>query len=214
MPAGRFPILTIAPSFLLSALLSAYRGYFQGLQQMEPTAWSQLIEEIAKFAIGYLLARLWLGNGSVWAAVGALLGIPLSEVLALLFLRHTYTQALPELRRQIRQSAHAHQPLATGSEVAHDLWKQALPITLGAVVLPLVTLVDNVMVVNVLKSIGFSQQMAEIRFGILDVYKRQRKGRGRACASSRHIMTTAAIQGVRKSWCRTRRMVPIRPQRM
>lgn len=167
VPAGRLPILTIAPSFLLSALLSAYRGYFQGLQQMEPTAWSQLVEEVAKFAIGYLLARLWLGKGSVWAAVGALLGIPLSELLALVFLKYKYDQALPDLRKQIRQSAHTHQPLASGSEVAHDLWKQALPITLGAVVLPLVTLVDNVMVVNVLKSIGFSQQMAEIRFGIL-----------------------------------------------
>ena len=151
VPGGRFPILTIAPSFLLSALLSAYRGYFQGLQRMEPTAWSQLVEEIGKFAIGYLLARLWLGKGSIWAAVGALLGIPLSEGIALLYLKRQYDRALPDLRKQIRQSAHNRMPLASGSEVARDLWKQALPITLGAVVLPLVTLVDNVMVVNVLK---------------------------------------------------------------
>jgi stage V sporulation protein B len=38
-----YPLLAIAPSLFFVSMISAYRGYFQGMQQMVPTALSQII---------------------------------------------------------------------------------------------------------------------------------------------------------------------------
>ena len=166
IPGGRLPVLAIAPSLLLISLVSAYRGYFQGLQRMQPTAVSQVVEEVVKFAVGYALAVLWMQRGSMWAAVGALIGIPVSELCALLYMAIRYNRERPQLRGLIRQSPRV-QRYAPRRAMRRELWRLALPITIGASVLPLITLLDNVMVINVLKSIGFSQQIAQTRFGLL-----------------------------------------------
>ena len=80
---GGMVILCIAPSLLLTAV-SAYRGYFQGLQNMTPTALSQIIGQLAKLIAGLSLAALLMPKGPVYAASGALLGVSLSEALSLI----------------------------------------------------------------------------------------------------------------------------------
>ncbi|MDR1262962.1 MAG: oligosaccharide flippase family protein, partial [Oscillospiraceae bacterium] len=66
----------IAPSIVIVALMSAFRGYMQGHRMMLPTGMSQLIEQLAKVAISFPLAAWGLNNGGVaMAAAMALLGI-------------------------------------------------------------------------------------------------------------------------------------------
>ena len=52
-------IIAIAPAPLIISLCSAYRGYFQGFQIMNPTAVSQILEQVVRVGIGLLLA--WYG---------------------------------------------------------------------------------------------------------------------------------------------------------
>ena len=47
-PDASLAIAAIAPSLFFVAILSAYRGYFQGIQRMTPTAVSQIIEQVGK----------------------------------------------------------------------------------------------------------------------------------------------------------------------
>ena len=42
----------IAPSLLLVPIMAAYRGYFQGMQNMKPTAVSQIVEQFFRVVIG------------------------------------------------------------------------------------------------------------------------------------------------------------------
>ena len=53
-----YPVLAIAPSIFFVTIVSAIRGYFQGLSNMVPTAVSQVIEAACKLGIGYC-AALW-----------------------------------------------------------------------------------------------------------------------------------------------------------
>ena len=39
-------ILTLSPTILIVAIMSVYRGYFQGMNTMLPTAFSQIVEQI------------------------------------------------------------------------------------------------------------------------------------------------------------------------
>ncbi|HHW46043.1 MAG TPA: polysaccharide biosynthesis protein [Clostridiales bacterium] len=50
------PIFLIAPSLLFCCIMSAYRGYYEGLRNMYPTAVSSIIEALGKLVLGYSFA--------------------------------------------------------------------------------------------------------------------------------------------------------------
>lgn len=64
--------ISIAPSFI--AIMSVLRGFFQGLQNMKPTAVSQIIEQLGRVIVGVGLAVLLLPYGVEYAAGGAAIG--------------------------------------------------------------------------------------------------------------------------------------------
>ena len=56
-------VMAIAPSVLAGCLVSVYRGYFEGMRNMYPTAVSQVIEGFAKAILGLALC-----GGCIWFA--------------------------------------------------------------------------------------------------------------------------------------------------
>ena len=56
-PNARFSIFAMAPALFFICLSSAQRGYFQGFQEMAPSAVSQVLEALGKLAVGVLLAN-------------------------------------------------------------------------------------------------------------------------------------------------------------
>lgn len=56
-------VLCVAPSIFFCCFMSAYRGYYEGLRNMTPTAISQVIEALGKLVIGLLLAKLVVSGG-------------------------------------------------------------------------------------------------------------------------------------------------------
>lgn len=60
----------IAPSLLFVCVVSAFRGYYQGLRNMYPTAVGQLIEAVLKFGLG-LGATVWASRRGFSPAVQA-----------------------------------------------------------------------------------------------------------------------------------------------
>ncbi|OXM15388.1 putative polysaccharide biosynthesis protein [Paenibacillus herberti] len=75
--------LVMTPMLLIIGISSVYRGYFQGRQNMIPTAQSQVVETILRIAAQLTLAALLLPMGLQWAAAGAMMGTVLGEVAAL-----------------------------------------------------------------------------------------------------------------------------------
>ena len=51
-PLARLSIALIAPAIVLVSVMAAIRGYFQGLQNMIPTAVSQIAEQVGKIIFG------------------------------------------------------------------------------------------------------------------------------------------------------------------
>ncbi len=51
-------ILCIAPAILICCIMSAYRGYYEGLRNMVPTAVSQVIESLVKLLFGLMFSYL------------------------------------------------------------------------------------------------------------------------------------------------------------
>ncbi|MBR3844083.1 MAG: polysaccharide biosynthesis protein [Clostridia bacterium] len=87
---GALPgILVIAPCILFCCIMSTYRGYYEGLCNMTPTAVSQVIEAVGKVVIGLGLAFLTarLGYGPAYQSAAAIFGIMLGTAFGALYLR-------------------------------------------------------------------------------------------------------------------------------
>ena len=73
-PGTKHALQAIAPSLFLVPVMGAYRGYFQGRQNMNPTAVSQLLEQFFRVAVGLLLGHMLLNAGYDKFAAGAIFG--------------------------------------------------------------------------------------------------------------------------------------------
>ena len=165
VPEAWISLTMIAPALLFVSILSAYRGYFQGLQMMAPTAISQLIEQVVKLGAGLYLAILLLPRGVEWGAAGALIGVTVSEVAAVLFVMLVYQFK----RRNLKQKRETlpNTPYPAKRSIGMDLLVIALPIALGGCIMPIIGAVDMAIVTNSLISIGYTEEVAKASFGVL-----------------------------------------------
>ena len=90
--AGIYSLLAMTPSVIFCCLMSSYRGYYQGLNNMLPTAVSELIEALCKlilgFGFGFLTVKL-TGNVAFGAAA-AIFGITVGTAVSTLYLKLYY----------------------------------------------------------------------------------------------------------------------------
>ena len=56
-------VLCVAPSIFFCCFMSAYRGYYEGLRNMTPTAISQVVEALGKLVIGLILSKIVISIG-------------------------------------------------------------------------------------------------------------------------------------------------------
>lgn len=139
-------ILAIAPSLFFIAICSVYRGYFQGFQQMAPTAISEIIESFGKMALGLIFIYLALyrfGQSQLSAAAWAVFAETFGIVLGTLFLisiRRYYHQ---KKKLTMFGDAVANESVTDASPVLPRLASIAIPISLSAVMLNIAALVDS-----------------------------------------------------------------------
>ena len=70
-------VRTLAPAVFFVCIISVYRGYAQGFENMIPTAMSQVVEVVCKAAFG-IAAAMWLmsmGRESHIVSAGAIMGV-------------------------------------------------------------------------------------------------------------------------------------------
>ena len=87
-----YSLFAIAPSLLFCCVMSTYRGYYEGLRNMYPTAASDIIEAMGKLVLGlgFAYAVMQITENVALAAAGAMLGITVGAAAAALFLRLRY----------------------------------------------------------------------------------------------------------------------------
>lgn len=165
------PLKAVAWSLPFVPIAAILRGYFQGQQNMMPTGVSQVVEQLFR-VVFILVAAYWMmtayndaylaGTGAVFAALPGAIG----AILVLLFYWRRNN-----LGQSSRESAATLAPgVQTWSnrEILRSLLFYALPICLGALVLPLIPLVDSMTVVNLLQWSNTPEDMAKLLKGAYD----------------------------------------------
>jgi O-antigen/teichoic acid export membrane protein len=179
MPALR----TSAWALAVVPIMSALRGYFQGLHNMVPTAVSQIVEQSVRVTVMIVLL-LYLtsqGAGAESIAAGALLGSAgggaAGLVIMLLYLRRhkrLLRQAAPldaaaSVENQNVKPSNAETKDRANQRImgvkAGGLLAYGIPVMLGALAMPLIGLVDVFTVPRLLSSVG-SEVEAMTQFGV------------------------------------------------
>ena len=163
-PSSAPAIRVIAPAVFFVSLVSAYRGYFQGKQNMYPTAGSEVTEALAKLLLGIVAASLFINmtvNPAltedfdffgkqirstdakiIYSATGAIFGVTSGTLLALILMMIVFSckekRVRPVLGQRIRSRA----------DILKSLIAIAIPITVGASVSSLTSLVDLATIMN------------------------------------------------------------------
>lgn len=167
------PIKAIAPALIFVPVMSAYRGYFQGRQNMNPTAISQFIEQIFRVAVGLVLASVFVTKGLEMAAAGATFGATVGSVAGLAVIMIIYALNKRAIKYHLRHSR-STQGERRKKERTIAIVKQiliiAIPITIGASILPLVNFADSAIVTRRLLDGGFSEIEARELWGQLSGY--------------------------------------------
>jgi len=151
-PASYYAIVAIAPALLFVPIMAVYRGYFQGMQEMGPTATSQLIEQAIRVAVGLTLAFILLPKGIEYAAAGATFGATIGPIVGVLILILIYFKRKRKLFENIRIDQ------TQGRESAGSILKTlaiiAVPITIGVSIQPIMNLGDVAFVMRRLQDAG------------------------------------------------------------
>lgn len=162
-PESVHGFLMIAPSLLLVCMMSAFRGFMQGRRRMWPTAISQLIEQVGKVGVALPLAYSFMQNGGYAMGVaGALLGTSIAEAVALLYMAVDYFFLRPKLLPAIAADQHPVEPYKS---IVKELVYTAIPITIGACIVPLAGAIDSFMLVKLMK-VYLPEDVALSNYGI------------------------------------------------
>ncbi|MCI8630941.1 MAG: polysaccharide biosynthesis protein [Firmicutes bacterium] len=165
-PGAYYALIAIAPALLLVPMMSVYRGYFQGMQEMMPTAASQIAEQGVRVAAGIALAVALMPRGAEFAAAGAAGGGSIGPVIGIIVLAIIY--AVYRKRIVLDMAADRHTEKESAVSIIKTLAMIAIPITIGVSIQPIMNLGDTMFVMGRLQSAaGFTTEVAEDLFGAL-----------------------------------------------
>lgn len=136
-PDAWVAILCLGPCALFICIMSTYRGFFQGQENMRPTSVSQVLEALVKLAVGLVVAFMVLkmtGNIAL-AAGGAILGVTASCTVSVLYLKK-------KLNPEYRQLPVTEEQPDSFGVTAKKLLAIAVPITIGSAGLSLLNLLE------------------------------------------------------------------------
>lgn len=92
-----YSILAVVPSVFLCFIISVYRGYFEGFNNMYPSAISKIIEAIVKLVLGLLLSFIVIKTtkNPALAAGVAMLSVSFGTLLSTLYLKIKFKRNNP-----------------------------------------------------------------------------------------------------------------------
>ncbi|MCL2312721.1 MAG: oligosaccharide flippase family protein, partial [Firmicutes bacterium] len=168
MPGALYSMLMLAPTLLFSCLISIYKGYYQGLKNMIPTAITEVIEAAGKvvFGIGFayfvlkylsneyekfgtifgkyceneVFARGLIIQYSASAAVFGICTAALAGLIGIFFIHKFNGEVITA--EEIKNSPKEKNT----KEIINNILKISVPVGLGAIILNLAGYVDSVLI--------------------------------------------------------------------
>jgi stage V sporulation protein B len=166
IPDAYLPILSIAPAIFFVSVMSAYRGLFQGMQNMVPSAISQIVEQIGRVITVFALVIFLMPRGLEYASAGAAFGPVTGGLFGLVWLLAAYYRRRKQIHQMIKDSPNL--PPESISSILTRLINFAVPITIGGFIIPAMNMVDQTLISRRLLLIpGMTTELVKALYGRL-----------------------------------------------
>ncbi len=160
-----FPLFAVIPIVPIIALSSVLRGYFQGRQNMKPTAYAQVIEQIVRITLVAVLTAAFMPFGLEYAAAGAMLSAICGEFASLLYMMFLFkSQKTFRFRRRFFSTIKGER------KTLSDLLHIALPTTGSRLIGTTALFFEPIVVAQSLAIAGTMTVVATQQYGLLVGY--------------------------------------------
>ncbi|MGN0446616.1 MAG: polysaccharide biosynthesis C-terminal domain-containing protein [Acutalibacteraceae bacterium] len=173
-PNAFWSVICIAPSILFCCMMSSYRGYYEGLRNMNPTGYSQVLETVGKLVFGLVLAKMVQNHGlaqfhegekvygvmchnlteassaiAPFSAAAAISGVTIGTILGLIYLQIRHRVVGDGITQEMLKGS----PEPTDRKtIRKSLINLAIPVVLSSLVLNITNLIDTWSIQNRLYS--------------------------------------------------------------
>ncbi len=139
---------------------SCFRGYFFGLQETLVPAINQVLEQVVRMTVIFLLAGIMMPLGLAYACAAAVIGIVAEEVFSLIYILASYKKFKV---KNILNKKPTMNPIVSLS----ILFAMAMPLTANRVTGSLLTTFENMLIPQRLQLYGMTAKEAISAFGQL-----------------------------------------------
>lgn len=154
----------LAPTVFVCAVMGVFRGYTQGLGNMAPTAFSQIVEQIFNAVVSVAAAAILISKGAAFGAAGGTMGTLMGAVSSLVFLYFVYSSYRPQLVRRMKKDP--TQKMLESREIYRMIGMTIIPLVLTSTIYQISSLLDSALFSNILKTIGYQSSFISSLYGI------------------------------------------------
>ena len=166
-PGAENSIKAISIALLFAPIAASLRGYFQGQQEMTPTAVSQVFEQFARVIVGLAIAYAFFRTSLENAAAGATFGASAGMIVAMIVLIIIYVRTKDDRKRRFAESIIKEED---DRARLRELIGIVVPIAIGSCIMPLMMLIDGAVVMRRLQATGWTLQMSKVLYGLISGY--------------------------------------------
>ncbi|QUL97800.1 MAG: polysaccharide biosynthesis protein [Candidatus Fermentithermobacillus carboniphilus] len=160
-PRSRLSIMAISPALFVAAILSAFRGWFQGIEEMGAPAISQVVEQVARLLTVFLLGNLLLSRGIEHAAAGATFGAVVGAAVGVVYIAAVYFAKAKTWNSDDSDVGESY------LSIVREISSIAAPLSIASAVFGITEIVDLGLVPRRLQVAGFSVEQATELWGQL-----------------------------------------------
>lgn len=163
--------LFLGPAIIFAAILAGYRGYMQGVEEMESLAISQIIEQLINVVLSLVFAALliWVTGSLEWGSAGGTVGTSLGAVVAIMYILYIYNKK--GFKEEAELNHDPSRKRVSDKRIVKKLFMYALPITLVAAVQNFAGVIDSITLARSLNSAGFNELQIDNLTSVLSYYK-------------------------------------------
>ncbi|MBO6129020.1 MAG: polysaccharide biosynthesis protein [Pseudobutyrivibrio sp.] len=177
-PLSAIALKVLAPTLLVVAILGVFRGFFQGLGTMIPSAISQIGEQIVNAVVSVVAANLLFSYGkkvggvlgdvkgysAAFGAAGGTLGTSTGAAFALILILFIFFAFKKVFSRMLKKDKHKH--TESFSDIMPVLIMTIIPVLLSTTVYNISSIIDQGIFKNIALVQGYDKHVISEYWGV------------------------------------------------
>lgn len=161
-PSTKISLIVVSATLLVAPYMAVYRGYFQGFQDMRPTAISQVLEQFIRVGFILVFAYILVARGETNEIVsgGVMLASIIGALASAIYLLFIFRKS------SLKPKATSKYTFGHFKNMSKTILMLSLPICVGAITMALINFVDSLTIPMSLRNAGIAEGSITHTYGI------------------------------------------------